>query len=121
MKAISVGGAEAGRGGGGSEAELGLDIDLRLREGGESKAVSIIGVVGGVLWGVVGVAGWRTILGPGETSRGAGWSSLWNLLGDLARSSTNMVGDTVRDSCEVSDTGTRGCEGASVYPGRDQA
>ena len=56
-KATSLGGAENGRGGGRLGVELDLYDDLRLREGGESKAVSIIGAVGG---GVVGVAGWRT-------------------------------------------------------------
>lgn len=58
----SLGGAEAGRGGGGGEVNLpALKEDLRLREGGESRAEFMIGVVGGVLRGVVGVAGWSVM------------------------------------------------------------
>jgi len=53
LKETSLGGAEAGRGGRETEAGFDLDDDLRLREGGESKAVFMIGVAGGV----VGVAG----------------------------------------------------------------
>lgn len=57
LKEDSLGGAEAGRGGG-AEGPLGCDLDdgLRLREGGESRVV-FIGVTGGELRGVIGVAG----------------------------------------------------------------
>ena len=85
LKEARLGGAEAGRGGGGAETGSDLHDDLRLREGGESKAVSIIGVLGGVSWGVVGVAGWSTIASFGETSKGV------SLLGELATSSSDMV------------------------------
>jgi hypothetical protein len=81
LKETSLGGAEAGRGGRGSGAGFDLDDDPRLREGGESKAVFMIGVVGGVSWGAVGVAGWRTMVRLGETSKGV---SLLSLLGELA-------------------------------------
>ena len=111
LKATSLGGAEAGRGGEGLGAGPDLYADPRSREGGESKAASIIGVVGGVVWGVVGVAGWRTIMGLGETSGRVSWSSPWRLLGALVMSSLNMVGDAVRDYCEVFDTGTQGLRG----------
>ena len=117
-KATSLGGAENGRGGGRLGAELDWHVDLRLREGGESKVVSIIGAVGG---GVVGVAGWRTIMGLGETSRGVGWCSLERLLGGFVASSSDMVRDTVRDYCQVLDTRAQGLRGhARVYPGCDQ-
>lgn len=58
LKVTNLGGAEAGRGGRGGESDFSaLHVDFRLREGGESRAESNIGVVGGVLTGVVGVAG----------------------------------------------------------------
>lgn len=91
LKGASVGGAEAGRGGGGVGTGSDLHDDLRLIEGGESRAGSIIGVEGGVSWGVMGVAGWRTIASLGETSKGVSWLVPCPLLRDLATSSSDMV------------------------------
>lgn len=105
----SRGGAEAGRSGGGGEADhFCLDDDLRSREGGESKAESILGVVGGVVQGVVGVAGWSTIASLGETSRGVSWSFLERLLGEPATSSSDMVEEERQEAqcseeCQVID------------------
>jgi len=92
LKEDNRGGAEAGRVGGVVGPDSGLDNGLRLREGGESRAVSI-GVTGGVLWGVVGVAGWSTIARLGETSKGVSWLTLGSFLGGLATSSPVMVGE----------------------------
>ena len=89
---MSLGGADAGRGGGGVEAGPDPYDALRWREGGESRVVFIIGVVGGVSWGVVGVAGWSTIASPGETSKGVSWLVLL-LLAEPATSSVDMVGE----------------------------
>lgn len=89
----SLGGAEAGRSGGG-EADLSvLNDDLRLREGGESRAEFIIGVAGGVLRGVVGVAGWSTMAWFGEITRGESCPFLERLLGKVVRSCPGMVRD----------------------------
>lgn len=98
-RVTSLGGAEAGRGGRGGEADPSVwREDLRLREGGESRAGFILGVLGGVMHGVVGVAGWSTIAGLEETSRGVGWYFLERLLGELARSSAlAMVKEQGRD------------------------
>lgn len=92
LSETSFGGAEAGRGGGeGEEVDLPVpNDDLRLREGGESRAEFIIGVVGGVLRGV---AGWRTMARLGDTSRGVGWPFLERLLGELDASFPDMVGE----------------------------
>ena len=68
LKEVNQGGVEARRVGGVVGPDSGLDNGLRLREGGESRVVSI-GVTGGVLWGVVGVAGWTIIARLGETSK----------------------------------------------------
>lgn len=87
----SLGGAEAGRCGRWLGAGSDMDDDPRLREGGESRAVFIIGVAGGVSWGVVGVAGWRTIVSLGETSRGVSWFSLERSLVELVTSCLDMV------------------------------
>ena len=93
LKETSLGGAEAGRDGRGLGEGSDVDGNPRLREGGESRAVSIIGVVGGVSWGVVGVAGWRTIVSLGKTSKGVSLFSLERLLGGFATSSSDMVGE----------------------------
>lgn len=90
MKEVNRGGAEAGRVGGVVGPDSDLGNGLRLREGGESRAV-FIGVVGGVLRGVVGVAGWTTIARLGETSKGVSWLTLGTFLGGLAISSSVMV------------------------------
>lgn len=88
----SLGGAEAGRGGGEGEVVLFSWIDdLRPRAGGESRVVFILGVVGGVLHGVVGVAGWSTIASLGETSKGVTWLFLGRLLGESVTSVPDMV------------------------------
>lgn len=80
LRETSLGGAEAGRGGGRGEVDLPVSDDaLRLREGGESKAEFIIGVVGGVLRGV---AGWSTMARFGETSMGVRRPFLEGLLED---------------------------------------
>ena len=58
LKEGSFGGADAGRGGGREGGGLcSLSGGLRLKEGGESRVVFILGEVGGVWCGVVGVAG----------------------------------------------------------------
>lgn len=113
MKETSLGGAEAGRGGRGLGVGSDLDDNLRLREGGESRVVSVIGVVGGVAWGVVGVAGWITIASFGETSKGVSLLSLEPLLGGLTTSSSNMVREQRQetqggDHCELVDDGRDG-------------
>ena len=92
LKEVNRGGAEAGRVGGVVGPDSDLGNGLRLREGGESRAV-FIGVTGGVLWGVVGVAGWTTIARLGETSKGVSWLTLGTFLGGLAMSSPVMVGE----------------------------
>ena len=91
LKEANLGGAEAGRGGRGLGGGFDLDDGPRLREGGESRAVFIIGVAGGVPWDVVGVAGWRTIVSLCVTSKGVGWLSLECFLGGLAMLSSDMV------------------------------
>jgi len=91
LKEARLGGAEAGRGGRGLGGGFDLDDGPRLREGGESKAVSMIGVVGEVSWGVVGVAGWRTIASLWVTSKGVSWFGLECLLEELAMPSSDMV------------------------------
>ena len=87
LKEVNRGGAEAGRVGGVVRPDSDLGNGLRLREGGESRVV-FIGVAGGVLWGVVGVAGWSTIARVGETSKGV---TLGPFLGGLAMSSSVVV------------------------------
>lgn len=88
----SLGGAEAGRGGGEGEVVLFSWIDdLRSRAGGESRVEFILGVEGGVLQGVVGVAGWSTIASFGETSKGVTWWFLERLLGESVTSVPDMV------------------------------
>jgi len=89
LKETSSGGAEAGRGGG--LGGFDLDDDLRLREGGESRAEFIIGVEGGVVWGVTGVAGWSTIASLCEMSKGVSLFGLEPLPGGLVMSSSDMV------------------------------
>jgi len=90
LKEANRGGAEAGRGGGVVGPASELDNGLRLREGGERRE-GFIGGTGGVLGGVVGVAGWSTIARFGETSKGVSWLALGPLLGELATSSPGMV------------------------------
>lgn len=85
---LKVGGAEAGRGGGGLGADFDSDDDLRSREGGESRAVFIIGVEGGVTWGV---AGWSTIASLCEMSKGVSWFGLGLFLGGFATSTFDMA------------------------------
>lgn len=90
-----AGGLGWGHGGGRLGAELNLYVDLHSRVGRESKAVSIIGVVGGDRRGDMGVVvtvGWRMISGLGDRSS---WPGLKRLLGDLVASSSDIAGDKV--------------------------